>query len=298
VSMRVWMSLLVALTALALPLPASAAETIALTHLDAWYDPQERFTGGAQGALTHTLGGDSHILAPEKANTRTSWSHDGRRVAFGVGPDLVVADPDGSNRTVMRGAGGFSATFSPDGQRIAYAGQRPRAEGEGPSGVNETGAVWTVTAEGEDPRQVLVGRHVLSVSWGRGNKLAWSAHSEDAGLHLVNPDGTGERLLRGGYFEKVQWSPDGSRLLAIYRASEIVVVDPRNGRLRRIGIRATTATWTPDGRVAYLAKAPLGEAVLMTVRSDGRGRKRRFGLPQPPLDARDYLDVAWRPRPR
>jgi Tol biopolymer transport system component len=114
----------------------------------------------------------------------------------------------------------------------------------------------------------------------------------------VNPDGSGERLLKGGYFEKVQWSPDGRRLLAIYHASQIVVIDPRNGRMRRTGIRATAATWAPDGRIAYFAQARLGEAVLMTVRPDGRGRKRRFTLPQPALDARDYLDVSWRPRPR
>jgi hypothetical protein len=36
----------------------------------------------------------------------------------------------------------------------------------------------------------------------------------------------------------------------------------------------------------------------MVVRADGRGRKRRISLPQPALDARDYLDVSWRPRPR
>jgi Tol biopolymer transport system component len=286
------------LAALGAPEPAAAADTVSLTYRDAHYDPQDRFTGSSFGAVSHTLGGATHVLAPDRAHDRTGWSHDGRRVAFGVGTDLFVADPDGSNRTIIRDAGGASATFSPDGQRIAYIGSRALADGEASNGVREPGTVWTVTTDGRDPRELLVRRQVLSVSWGRGNQIAWSAHSEDAGLHLIRPDGSGERLLRPGYFERVQWSPDGRRLLAIYRFSYVVVIDPRTGRMRRVGPRATATTWTPDGRIAYLARDPLGEAVLMTVRLDGRGRKRKFTLPQPPLDARDYLDVAWRPRAR
>ena len=90
--------------------------------------------------------------SPERLGTITgrdgSWSSDGRRLAFGKGPKLFIADADGSHATELFTASGavFASRFSPDGHRIRFT--------VGDVGQNKT-SLWEIEADGSKPHQLL-----------------------------------------------------------------------------------------------------------------------------------------------
>jgi Tol biopolymer transport system component len=118
-------------------------------------------------------------------------------------------------------------------------------------------------------------------------------------IWLMNPDGTGQRLLtRGRHFA---WSPDGRRI-AFHRAAkngfrDLYVINRDGGGLRRIVERLSVGdlTWSPDGRQiafsGYFGKGFGKPVAIYTVDTDGSGLAR---LSTPRGEVQDYGPV-WSP---
>jgi TolB protein len=207
--------------------------------------------GGRATALTY---GPSESFEP-------AWSPDGRRIAFssnrtGNG-DVYVMDADGSNVVQLSGLGlrtGLpdvvgaddsrqfegSPTWSPDGTRIAFAGE-----------IGDNPDLYVMDADGssvvrltDDPTGDWY------PAWSPDGK--WIAFQTSRGepasdIYLVRPDGTGLTRVTQDPGRDIQpaWSPDGSRIVFASDRDgvlQLYVMDSDGSRVRRL-------TESPGGAV-------------------------------------------------
>jgi hypothetical protein len=127
---------------------------------------------------------------------------------------------------------------------------------------------------------------------GANGKIAFESSSS---IHTVNPDGTGEAPITGGF--DVAWSADGTRI-AYIGGSHIYVANADGTGATDIGAgggtrNAAHPSWSPDGRIAYDSRSwrcnqycdtvPDGISVM---NSDGTGNQQLTS---------DGLEPAWSP---
>lgn len=176
-------------------------------------------------------------------------------VAFSAGDgDIWIADLRGGHRRrVVREPGPQEdPSFSPDGRYIVYRDSR--------RGYNVDDEIRVVAVAGGRSRRLTRG---LANEWGP----AWSpdgrliAHNSGVQLHVVRPDGTGDRIATAKVeAEYPAWSPD-SRRLAFMSARpsahganpdyDIYVVGLDGTGLRRLTRwpgEEGWPVWSPDGR--------------------------------------------------
>jgi Tol biopolymer transport system component len=185
--------------------------------------------------------------------------------------------------------------WSPDGRTIAYTRGR-----EGGS------AIWTINAGGRGARRVSprAAGSAASPSWSpNGRRLAFvGIYRHAAALYVVNADGTGLRRVRGASAggtadTRVDWSPDGSRLVYSWEPtpSQLFVLPVRGGRPRKLTpgrqVSDLAPRWSPDGRtIAFVRVSSCGRScervALMTMTPDGR-RARRL--------VEHAIDPTWSP---
>jgi eukaryotic-like serine/threonine-protein kinase len=85
-------------------------------------------------------------------SARAKWSRDGKRLVFGKGNELWVADGDGSNPQQIHAAQGRPdrVSFSVDGKRIRFTLVNDE---------DNTKALWEIGADGSGPHPLLPGWH-------------------------------------------------------------------------------------------------------------------------------------------
>lgn len=201
------------------------------------------------------------------------------------------------------------ASMSPDGQRIVYSYQKQ---------VFEPGEIWTVNADGSDPRLLFgAGGTMIGLTWSPdGSKIALVDQSQ--GLVVMNPDGTDRRVVARdfawGYLFEPVWSPD-SRYLAYvagepevvppeiaqqdkarevqdwdreaFLGSNIHIIDISDGQERTlVSIKPTgqiegniDPAWSPDGQLLAFAALREGQAGLWVVNIDGTGLRQLAEAP-------------------
>ena len=152
-----------------------------------------------------------------------------------------------------------SASFSPDGQRVAYI-----------SNVSGSPQVWIAPAAGGAPVQVTrLSDPVQSVTWSPSGE--WLAYDVAPGggfnvqVYVVHPDGSGTKQLTagGGINNRLDgWSHDG-RWLAYETNREnnarfdAFLVNPQTGEIRQVGRQESLTTVTDisrDGRRAVVSR--------------------------------------------
>jgi TolB protein len=186
------------------------------------------------------------------------WSPDGTYIAYSTerleggrhvrALYLMRADGRGQRRLTPRDLvpGDFDLpSWSPDGARLAFSGERGAHDG-----------IWTIRSNGTRLR--FIARRGGAPAWSpSGDRIAFKAVD---GLRVVSArGGAARRLTRGLNDGPPAWSPDG-RTIAFVRSDTHGLVQALNlvsaagGRLRRIyggtrGVRmGRDPEWSPDGR--------------------------------------------------
>ena len=260
---------LVLLIALAVPAErAPAGPSSAPTQL-AWSpDATRLLVAGAGGPLLQVRadgGGVRELVADDDAWYRNPrWSPDRRRVAVDrlplrAGALQRLEIVDAADGRVVATFDGRSASWSPDGRRIAYI----------QSGAGSP-SIAIADADGGGVRVI-----------GRGHNPAWRpdglaiAFERDFTVRTIGIDGTGGRRLGAG--ERPLWSGDGS-LLAFFTADATYVVRPDGTVVRRVPASAPVA-WQPGGRLALWMRDGTTAVSVDTGRS--KLLSETFALPSP-----------------
>jgi Tol biopolymer transport system component len=230
------------------------------------------------------------------------------RIAFvsdpenNAGDGIYVMDSDGTNRTRITDATGYSGlAWSPDGERLAFStgdgvgGDAHiyvmNADGTGKTRISSNpgskfevyvGApVWS-----PDGEKVAFGRSVQKVTRSASAAAAGSAEpspspvAEKSGIYVVDADGTNEsNLIHSGGFGA--WSPDGKKIAYMGNhpgglTSDIFVMNANGSGRRRLTkrLRNFFPVWSPDGKkIAFLAEDIHGTVEIDVMNADGTGRK-------------------------
>ncbi|MBN2266422.1 MAG: PD40 domain-containing protein, partial [Candidatus Aminicenantes bacterium] len=208
--------------------------------------------------------------------------------------------PDKGELTVRK-IGPFDSTGrpSPDGSFLSIA-QWPKGNLAVQDLASGEVRLLTKNATGD----IFVGHSVVSPD---GRKIAYSWYDEEQNfaLWLINADGSGNRRLYQGqgdwHIEPSDWSPDGSRILAVHtlsypsQACQVVLVDASDGSmkvLKELERKAPTKVcFSPDGRfIAY--DYPSGQSMAYDVFVMTANGGEAVALIENPADDRLY---GWTP---
>jgi DNA-binding winged helix-turn-helix (wHTH) protein len=220
------------------------------------------------------------------------WSRDGRQIAFAKGPDIYLANADGTNpRKVITVSGAADwIRFSPDGSRLRFT----RAlQGDSPS-------IWEVGVDGRDAHRVLKDLDSPSSEccgvWSADGRYYLFVRNVSGRLYR-NVSGHRDDIwaLResGGFFRRAPSTPfqlttgpmslgpplpahDGKKLFAegLLRRGELVRYESSSRRFAAFlsGISAGELDFSRDGQwVAYVSYP---ERTLWRSRIDGSERQQ------------------------
>jgi TolB protein len=244
-------------------------------------------------------------------------SPDGRRVVFDSTrrrtdaepyntSDLFVMNVDGSDQQFL--VRGSSATWSPDGRRIAFHASASgrglpikRDPGaatadsdifvlDGGDGLRSHRTPWNATASpaaiDDDPDWSPDGKRIVFTSHAVTDDATNSATAEIYALDVPNRNGAGQpvRLTNNAEEERApSWSPDGKRLVFCCRRGgpdfEICVMNADGTASRPLtdnSVPDLTPTWSSDGRTIVFHR-PVGGAArfqLFRMNADGTDEKQ------------------------
>jgi Tol biopolymer transport system component len=181
-----------------------------------------------------------------------AWSPDGRTIAFTRSDGMFVMNAGGTRlHEVVSSSGGETAwpSWSPDGTRIAYARFAPA--------TNAVASLWTVAADGTDPRQLTPtgDDRLWGLSWSPdGSRIAFASNrSGDFDIWVVNADGSAPRDLTNHPADDIQpaWSPDGRKIAFVSdRAKkdhgDVYVMNGDGTHVVRITRRLGRSVWDPS----------------------------------------------------
>ncbi len=217
----------------------------------------------------------SDAIGPCRVWASSEWSPDGRYVTFdsdgyGSAPGgTFVAAADGSEapRNVSCGV---APSWSADGRELVCTGW------EGPP-ANSCG-LYLAPVSGGEPKLLTAGERAV---WSpRGDLIAFAASDE---VHVISPDGAGDRVVIGGSAAGtpiiLRWSRDG-RMLAVSFATPTNVwstyaIDIDTGGQATYLSDGEVESWSPDGQQVAVSKFDEEQRRFVTylVNADGSGER-------------------------
>jgi Tol biopolymer transport system component len=188
-------------------------------------------------------------------------SPDGRRVAYHVigtgGAVAIWLSPmsGGTPTRLMEGNVPHGApTWSPDGQRLAL--------------WQLSGALAVIDVGRRDsaPRTIAEGVHPTPLpAWSPGGE--WIAYVDNAGLHLVSPDGEPSRKLVDTADIGIAWSPDSATIYTFDSAARLLVaIDTGTGRISTVRALGRDVSFgVPSNPSQRFSISPDGRSLMATI---------------------------------
>jgi hypothetical protein len=209
-----------------------------------------------------------------------SWSPRGLFVVATDDRRVVALEPDGDVRwTVSRPRPVEDARWAPSGFRIAY---------------REAGTLRVVVGDGTNNHLAARAAADVPPAWlpdGSRNVLAYV--DADERIRVLDVDTRAElwAARSPGSPASLQWSPDGSRLLAIAADGASRLYDTRGRDVGSIAQMANAAH-SPDGRtLAYSTYDSAADSSTVWLLEDGRRQALFTGLSR-------FQDLVWSPNGR
>lgn len=182
-------------------------------------NPSSRGGGPVSIRRVNRDGTSDREILPDYASG-AAISPDGRRIVYtsNQNRDVSVANIDGTN--AVRIASGFSPSWSPDSQRIAYASYVTEADGT----IN--GDIYVMNADGSSQKRITTSTQLdFLPEWSPdGNRIVYTSRikspiNDDDEIYLMNSDGSNQTRLtnRKGFDGNPKWTPDGRRI--VYNAA-------------------------------------------------------------------------------
>lgn len=269
-------------------------------HQPAWSPDGSRmaFASTREGLLkVFTMNADGsaqvRVTSDDRIESSPSWSPDGHSLAFfsadpaGQLSELVILDLRAGSRVAIRGngrsKGPTAATWSADGQRLAFNGDNDKASPQ----------VWVVERDGSNAREIGLAFNSRRKGYASispdGRSVAYVADSRP-GIDLIITDletGQSRNLTASGRavnYEAPTWSPDGKRLAFASSRDDpqllrmdIFVMEADGSGMRNLSAHPHEdyhPRWTSDGRSVYFTSLRTGTAQLYSV-DLGSGQTRQ-----------------------
>lgn len=196
-------------------------------------------------------------------------------IARGTAPDIDVYLHDANGQVVRRLTElpnfDYQPRWSPDGQRIAFAGVRGRQQ-----------QVFTMRADGSDVKELTTGSQNSEPAWSPdGRMIAFRSERDgNPNIYVMNADGSGQRAVTTDSRPETApaWSPDGKQLLysaTVNNHLEVHVVNVDGTGVRQLTQTTTghsrIAFWSPNGRQIVFGTTRDGNDEVYVMAADGTG---------------------------
>jgi tricorn protease-like protein len=231
-------------------------------------------------------------LLPNFGFTRPAVSPDGQRLVFsafetyGNAIYVFTINADGTNlRQLTTGGRESQATWSPDGQRIAYVSWPRDGHAD----------IWVVNSDGTNPVNITAARgsdNQHSPAWSHelagGSRIVFGeGDGTYSNLWTMRPDGSDRRQVTSGrhwWDDDPSWAPDGTHIAFMREGPgtdgdfEIWVAAASGaGASPLVDLPGSQSypAWSPDGRLIAFTSFHEEPFVLYTVARDGTRLTRR-----------------------
>jgi TolB protein len=215
-----------------------------------------------------------------------SWSPDGRRIAFGTGVyqqgrfldiDVVNADGSGLHAFGLKSSSvGGAPSRSPDGRHLVWA---------------DHGGFAVANPDGSGLRQLRVSGNNGSPVYTRdGKQIAfWRSEHNGTSINVVNANGGGVtrvRLIAGGLGDKIDWSPDGTRIAFNSgfddnrKSGNVFTIKADGTGLVQLThasggkVNDGLDSWSPNGKQIAFVSNTSGTYEIYVMNADGTGVKQ------------------------
>lgn len=221
-------------------------------------------------SATTLVGGGRCDMLPERSPVNRN------RIAFtrkdGDKTEAWVMNDDGTGAQKVTDIAGGRVTWSPDGTRLAYMGEK----GDNPQ-------IFTITLQGHRITQLTTDDSAKDdPMWSSDGKIVfWSRQDGVAQIYTLDPRRPGAawtRLTRDGVRSvDPEWSPDGSKIAFTrgpHDGSSIWVMNDDGSDLHPVttGMQDDMdPAWSRDGSWICYARGSVAEPVIHAVRADGTG---------------------------
>jgi Tol biopolymer transport system component len=266
------------------------------------------------GEVAVNCGSDICLMRPDGTGERPlfatfpewdpEWSPDGHRLVFrgyyGIAEGdyaIYTVGSDGCHVTRIPGTGGgYQPTWSTTGTRITFA----------------VGGVNVINTDGTGLHKLTRdtrARFDAAPAWSAADRIAFARtfHGRPPEIYAMNPDGSHvSALTQGGRgFTDPAWSPDGRHLAFVATTASrgptagnptVIEVANADGSDRHTvspaGGNSFDPSWTPDGRVVFLATSNEGYDAYL-VNADGTNLRRLY---KGPTNGQAGIEtIAWGP---